>query len=58
MWKTGMKMIENFSNELKAIKNKNQRNARDEKYIRNVEWKYQNNHCHFILDLKEKAFSL
>lgn len=51
--------IGNFNNELKAVKRneKNQRNARNGKYdIRNVEWKYQSKHSHFIDFIQHSVF--
>lgn len=58
MWATCMKKKKNFSNELEAIKHKYQRNTRKGKTgVRNVEWKYQSKHSHFIFFL-EKTHSL
>lgn len=49
--------IKNVRKELEAVK-KEPRDARNGKYIRSVERKYQSKHSYLILELRRKVFSL
>lgn len=49
--------IKNVRKELEAVK-KEPRDARNRKYIRSVERKYQSKHSYLILELRRKVFSL